>query len=68
VTLVLSGDSMSGCKKHGPGVWRSDCEECRTAPVPQHETDVILTPSYCNGCKYGSHCLGADPDCACGCE
>lgn len=20
---------------------------------------------YCHGCKWGSHCLGADPDCAC---
>jgi hypothetical protein len=23
---------------------------------------------WCNGCRYGSHCLGADPDCGCGCK
>ena len=21
--------------------------------------------NYCNGCCYGGHCLGADPDCTC---
>lgn len=23
---------------------------------------------WCSGCRYGSHCLGVDPDCACGCK
>jgi hypothetical protein len=27
-----------------------------------------LATKYCNGCCYGSHCLGSDPDCACGCK
>jgi hypothetical protein len=29
---------------------------------------VKYATTYCNECKYGSHCLGADPKCACGCQ
>ena len=26
---------------------------------------VWYAGKYCDGCSYGSHCLGADPDCGC---
>jgi hypothetical protein len=29
---------------------------------------VEYATKYCSGCRYGSHCLGADPNCKCGCK
>lgn len=37
-------------------------EELGEVAVRAAQLDKIW---FCDGCKYGSHCLGADPDCDC---
>ena len=34
-------------------------------PKELGEAALEYATKYCRGCCYGSHCLGADPDCAC---
>ena len=131
MALILSGSGCGfGCSRHGTGIYRSDCAECRElsdlarkrkqndealaqvqTPEWRKKYDEMFdrmqepgaqermqrafdaTPhelgeaarefarheqaeaerewkanrptNYCNGCCWGSHCLGADPDCTC---
>lgn len=36
--------------------------------LTQAQVKEILKDEHCNGCRYGSHCLGADANCTCACE
>src|SRR5271167_1860 len=33
--------------------------------APLNPSALNYASKYCRGCCYGSHCLGADPDCEC---
>lgn len=45
--------------------FNSTPEEMGKAAV---KTAKDYATKYCRDCCYGSHCLGADPDCVCGCK
>lgn len=45
---------------------RLTCVECNAEMAPYVPEEVVAQAKrYCGGCSYGSHCLGADENCAC---
>lgn len=49
--------------------WREGAKRAFNAtPKELAAAALEFASKWCNGCSYGSHCLGTDPDCGCGCK
>lgn len=51
MSLVVTGDNVSGCTKHGPCAWRSDCDECRITKLPPPQQQDVILGCVCDPCK-----------------